>query len=333
MTSRLAARYRVSSWQSTARSACALAIDTQNEDRRVFVKRLPTVERFAAERTELARAARVTAAVSGIGVPELHAADEEDLTLVLGYVDEPQSLLNYAWNEPRRARWPRPPRAAPEAIGSRLGAWLVTYWMSSEQSGNDAVSQPTEALIRAARSRLETLQRRNGSFLQPATFDRVFADIDALGVRLRGDRSLTAATAHGDLNLSNVLIAPDGRVYIIDFADARPALATEDVANVWHTLEMICGLSSRHEMFLRGCLDALAAGAGLVSQQFLDRDDVKLLRINQALVQILAAQGIGWMDRRLGRRTHWRLANLNRRWLERGCPARFPHRGVSATMS
>lgn len=318
MTPRLADRYRVTSWQSTTRSSCALAIDTQDADRRVFVKRLPTRERFACERAELLRAARVTAAVSGIGVPPLHAADEDDLTLVLGYVDEPQSLLNYAWNEPRRLRLQRGRRATPDAIGARLGAWLAAYRTSSEQSGEEVVSGPRESLIRAARSRLDTLQRHDPSFLQPATFTRAFADIDALGVRLRSNRTLTAATAHGDLNLSNVLIAADGMVYIIDFADARQALAAEDVVNVWHTLEMIATLSSRHGALLEGCLDALSAGAGLTTNQFAERDDVQLLRINQALVQILAARGIGWLDRRLGRRTHWKLAELNRRWLEAG---------------
>jgi hypothetical protein len=275
------------------------------------------------ERTELTRAAAVSAAVPGITVPPLYAADEDDQTLVIGYIDNPQSLLNYAWNEPGRARALRAKRVPPETIGARLGAWLAAYAKSSERSGEDAIAPSREALIRATRSRLETLQRRDRRFLRPETFARVFSDIEALADRLRNDPMLSAATAHGDLNLSNVLIDPDGALYVIDFADARPALAAEDVVNVWHTLEMICLLSRRHEWFLLECLRALAAGAGLEPGQFLERDDVKLLRINQALVQVLAAQGIGWMDRRLGRRTHWRLAHLNRQWLESGCPCVF----------
>lgn len=314
MTSLVGGRYQVTSWRTLPRSAVGTALDTRAGNEPVFVKQLSTDARFQAERDELLRAATATQAVAGIRVPALRDDDTGERVLVMEHVDRPASLLNCAWEAGRSNGVPGacPP---PGEVGRRLGAWLAAYAAAPPSLAHPDAGTLAAKLAQAARSRLGHIRKRRPSWLDPATAARIEDAIARFASSIPEDSRSRPAIVHGDFNLSNVLVAADGTLYVIDFADARAALAVEDLTNIWHTVEGVGRLSRRHEIFAKAWLDGLAEGAGIDPREFLSRPDVGLLRINQALVQILAVIGTTWLDRHVRRRTHWRLARLNRDWL------------------
>jgi len=123
------------------------------------------------------------------------------------------------------------------------------------------------------------------------------------------------ARIHGDFDLANILVDPQGGLYIVDFADTREGLALSDLVRLWHAVWAISELSQRRRRALQPFLEALIDGYGNLEVKT-DSPLFLALRCWNALTLILSASMFGTMLGFSGNRALRQLAAVNRTWLE-----------------
>ena len=262
---------RVLTVHQAARSTWGTAVDTHaNHNTVVHFKVSHESKNVIAEAEALQRARDVTAEVNRVGVPQVLGIDGPSGVLITRHEPDTRSLFNYLWDESSRLRLRRFRRGHPDQIGVLLGTWLRHSCGPSEsqsESGNDVL---LNKLLKSAFGRLGALgDARWDYYLSPETARNVMDSLSRLREKIGNSGSVRVVQIHGDLNLSNVLVQPDGRLCVVDFGDARPGLIHEDFANVWQTVWGISQLSTLRQSLLRPCLNALLKSYALDVETFM----------------------------------------------------------------
>jgi hypothetical protein len=123
--------------------------------------------------------------------------------------------------------------AANEAVAAaeRIGAWIRTYQEVTAAEGVvslDAQREYIDVRLRKLAGDALTEEDRQDALRK---YDTIAADVDA------SDLALVAI--HADLTPTNILVAPDGRVTIVDFAMAKTGARYHDVAHLYLHLERL----------------------------------------------------------------------------------------------
>jgi hypothetical protein len=119
------------------------------------------------------------------------------------------------------------------AVAERIGAWIRTYQEVTAADGLlslDAQREYIDVRLRKLAGHALSEQERQDALRK---FDTIAAGIDG------GDLGLVAI--HADLTPTNILVAPDGRVTIVDFAMAKTGARYHDVAHLYLHLERLPG--------------------------------------------------------------------------------------------
>lgn len=131
----------------------------------------------------------------------------------------------------RRARRGGAAAAAAEAAAERIGAWIKTYQEVTAAEGLLSLDGQREYVD----VRLRKLAR---GILTEDERQRALQRYDTIAARINtADLGLVAI--HADLSPTNILIAPDGRVTILDFAMAKTGSRYHDVAHLYVHLERL----------------------------------------------------------------------------------------------
>lgn len=131
----------------------------------------------------------------------------------------------------RRALQGGPAAEAGKAAAERIGVWITTYQDVTATEGQLSLDERREYLdVRLRKLAGDVLgdEDRQGALRR---FDELAAQIDP------ADLGLVAI--HADLSPTNILVAPDGRVTILDFAMAKTGARYHDVAHLYLHLERL----------------------------------------------------------------------------------------------
>lgn len=121
----------------------------------------------------------------------------------------------------------------------RIGAWIRTYQEVTATDGQLSLDERREYFD-------ARLRKLAGDVLSEADRQRALTRFDEIASRIDpADFGLVAI--HADLSPTNILVAPDGRVTILDFAMAKTGARHHDVAHLYLHLERL-----RHRAPLRG---------------------------------------------------------------------------------
>ncbi len=160
----------------------------------------------------------------------------------------------------------------------------------------------------------------SGRGLTTRTVLQLTDELQGMGNDLKNSGMAQLARIHGDLNLSNVLVASDGKLFLIDFGDTRFSLPLEDFVSVWHTIWSLSRLSRRRRLQLDPCLARLVEEYSSKGASVLSALEFRFLRRVRALIQVLVGVRDASRYDRFGMQANKRLADVSRRWLEEGCP-------------
>jgi hypothetical protein len=308
--------------QTNPRSTSGLvALGPANEQTLVHFKRCKHEFQFRAEVVELERVATLLGdAVGGISAVELCSIDAAQNTLYTKHVASKRTLFDLVWEQSTwRGLWRRPSPGLHE-IGERVGRWLKIYHSTTTVLASEYVDQVTwivdstnrklKAIVES--NRVMVPQRLEQSIRQ--YLDRVATDFHAWGPQ-------SVSRIHGDLDLANILIAPDGKLVLVDFADSRVGFAVEDVVRFWHSVRTIAAVSRRNGAMIASAADAVLDAYG-IPRGVLNSPLVKLLRCWNSIafllttIQLRSRWGFGT------RRMFDRLAAAHTGWLERNLEQR-----------
>lgn len=121
--------------------------------------------------------------------------------------------------------------AAAEAAAERIGAWITTYQEVTATEGQLSLAERRDYLdvrLRKLAGDVLTEDDREGAL---RLYDSLAREIQP------ADLGLVAI--HADLSPTNILVAPDGRVTILDFAMAKTGARYHDVAHLYLHLERL----------------------------------------------------------------------------------------------
>ncbi|HEX5473911.1 MAG TPA: aminoglycoside phosphotransferase family protein [Vicinamibacterales bacterium] len=131
----------------------------------------------------------------------------------------------------RRALWGASSATPLEAIAGRIGAWIRTYQGVTESTGVLSLEERRDYLdVR--------LHRLVPLLLDDRERARALALFDDLAARV-SPAVLPLVAIHADLCPSNILVAPDGGVTVLDFAMAKTGSRLHDVAHLYMHLEFL----------------------------------------------------------------------------------------------
>ncbi len=131
----------------------------------------------------------------------------------------------------RQSLWGQLPREAVVAIAERVGAWVRTYQDVTAVEGVLSLSKRRDYLD----TRLKTLV---GYVLSPSERDGTLRLFDRLAARVNPPAPPLVAI-HADLNPTNILVGPDGRVTILDFAMAKSGPRHHDLSHLFFHLDRL----------------------------------------------------------------------------------------------
>jgi len=282
---------------------------------RFFYKQGSDAKAIQVEATELHRIAAMTLGATGVCVPKLRCHDATQNLLVMEHIGRAASLFNYLWNNTRWWDIRRVGGFHPGCIGRSLGSWLREYHASSSMLCND-VAEYHAALLSSAERKLEAIVGAGSGILSDECVGRVKDVMRAYRSGCTGRRSSgTICTIHGDLELSNVLVAGSKRIVVVDFSDSRHGFPEEDFLRLWNGIWALSQTSPLRSRLLRPCLESLEKAYGFDRLEA-DRDLVRVVKLGNWLCNLWTLNVLG---RQLGygrRRYVLRLTGVYRRRLE-----------------
>ncbi len=273
-------------------------------------------EGLGAEPEALAIAERA-GSVGGVRAPRLVGFDAARNVLVTEHL-EGENLFNHVWNRTSAlAPWRRP-----EGLAARIEAlagWLRAFHREAERARPEARDVSAETCARwLAESTREALERMGATGRSPLGA----AERAALAERIEAAAAdpawagLERGLVHGDFTHVNILVAADGSLRVLDFADARPGFLLEDLARLWCGLWEIARCGPRRRRALGALLAALPGYYGLPGE-VLESTPFRALRLWNAVSRLdeLASglRGAGLSTRII----HRRIGGQSLGWLRR----------------
>jgi hypothetical protein len=132
----------------------------------------------------------------------------------------------------RDALWGRRVPAPVALVAERIGAWIRTYQGVIDAEGTLDLAERREYLA----VRLRNLS--DAGVLSAADCAQALARFDELAANVTPAAQPLVAI-HADLNPGNILVGPDGRVTILDFAMAKTGARFHDLSHLYMHLEFL----------------------------------------------------------------------------------------------
>ncbi len=132
----------------------------------------------------------------------------------------------------RDALWGRRVPVPVELVAERIGAWIRTYQAVIDAEGSLDLGERREYLDVRLRRLTEP------GVLSDAEAAHTLARFDALAAAVT-QPSQPLVAIHADLNPGNILVTPDGRVTILDFAMAKMGPRFHDLSHLYMHLEFL----------------------------------------------------------------------------------------------
>jgi hypothetical protein len=301
--------------QTNPRSTSGLAlVDFPDEQNLLHFKRCKSSQQFEVETAELTRVASLEIPVSGITTVRLMSSDPTERTLYTEFVPSTKSLFHHLWEQSTiRGGW-RSCSPCPQVVGGRVGRWLKYYHTTTIALVEDYSAQ-LNWVLETATGKLNALLKSAPSLL-PRTLDHsIRTYLDGAAKDADGWGAQWISTIHADLDLANLLVAPDGRLYIVDFADSRTGFVMEDFVRFWHSVKAIATVSRFRGRIIVRCAEELQRAYEVRSSD-LDSPLVKLLRCWNSITFLLTS---AQLRSRWGMGTRWMFDRLSRAhvgWLQ-----------------
>ncbi len=230
-----------------------------------------------------------------------------------------QTLFNVLWNG---TGWPHWSQSRLEARTLTLAAarWLEGFHRRSRH-GCEVGRDVPECRMRI----LESIERKIVALtygLFAGTIDHRLADSVrrhvAVLAEAPGWEALDVGVIHGDFEPNNMLVTPEGRVFVIDFADTRIGLHLEDVVRLWTVVWELSQCGNRRDVVFRPLLPEILA-LNHLQPEVQQSAPFQLLRLWNAVTKLLQVRVLSTRMRWSTRMLLWRQARAQQRWLERAC--------------